>query len=149
MLHFILMANMTRRVKMKSTLLIGLLCSVFAMNVNANEQHVDDGFWFPNETFSEMDASQAEQLALNDGVKTSGFSGERITIAENDVNNALRLKFISRRGYQNPAVKNKDDYKADDAWVGATYLDERESKASKRLNRQFRSKRPHIDYQFD
>jgi len=141
MLHFILMANIKRRVKMKSTLLIALLCSVCAMHVNANEQHV--------ETFSESDASHAEQLALNDGVKTSGFSGERITIAENDVNNALRLKFISRRGYQNPAVKNKDDYKADDAWVGATYLDERESKASKRLNRQFRSKRPHIDYQFD
>jgi hypothetical protein len=125
-LHFILIANMTRRAKMKSTFLIALLCSVCVMNVNAREQ-----------------------VALNEGVKASGFSGERITVAESDVNNALRLKFISRRGYQNPAVKNKDDYKADDAWVGATHVDERESKASKRLNRQFRSKRPHIDYQFD
>jgi hypothetical protein len=125
-LHFILMANITRRAEMKSTLLIALLCSVCVINVNASEQ-----------------------VALNAGVKASGFSGERITVAGNDVNNALRLKFISRRGYQNPEVKNKDDYKADDAWVGATYIDERESKASKRLNRQFRSKRPYIDYQFD
>jgi len=69
--------------------------------------------------------------------------------ADQDVNNALRLKFVSRRAAQNPAVKNKDAYKADDEWVGATYIDEQESKAGKRLNRQFRSKRPHINYQFD
>ncbi|HSR01778.1 MAG TPA: hypothetical protein VLM20_03215 [Methylophilaceae bacterium] len=69
--------------------------------------------------------------------------------ADNDVNNSLRLKFISRRAAQNPAVKNKDAYSADDEWVGATYVDEQEDKAGKRLNRQFRSKRPHINYQFD
>lgn len=66
-----------------------------------------------------------------------------------NTNNALRLKFVSRRAVQNPAVKNKDAYKADDDWVGATYVEKRESKAAKRLNRQFRSKRPHINYQFD
>lgn len=67
-------------------------------------------------------------------------------------NNATRLKFNSRRGYRNPAVHNKDRYKADDAWEGTAYIEEQEAKeaqASKRLNRQFRSKRPHIDYQFD
>ena len=69
--------------------------------------------------------------------------------ADADVNNALRLKFISRRAAQNPAVKNKDAYSADDEWVGATYVDEQEEKAGNRLNRQFRSKRPHINYQFD
>jgi hypothetical protein len=69
--------------------------------------------------------------------------------ADADVNNALRLKFISRRAAQNPAVKNKDAYSADDEWVGATYVDEQEAQSSKRLNRQFRSKRPHINYQFD
>lgn len=68
---------------------------------------------------------------------------------EQGTNNAVRLKFMSRRGYQNPAVNNKDQYKSDDEWVGATYVDEKESKASKRLNRQFRSKRPYTNYQFD
>lgn len=67
----------------------------------------------------------------------------------NEQNTATRLKFTSRRGYQNPAVKNKRDYEANDAWQGATLVDEQETKSSKRLNRQFRSKRPHIDYQFD
>ena len=66
-----------------------------------------------------------------------------------DVNNALRLKFISRRAAQNPAVKHKDAYKADDEWVGATYIEEQKAQSAKRLNRQFRSKRPYIDYQFD
>lgn len=69
--------------------------------------------------------------------------------ANQGTNQALRLKFISRRAYQNPAVKNKKQYNADDAWVGTSYADERESKASKRLNRQFRSKRPYTNYQFD
>ena len=69
--------------------------------------------------------------------------------ATESVNNATRLKFNSRRGYRNPAVDNKDQYQADDAWVGATYIQERENKASKRLNRQFRSKRGYTNYQFD
>jgi len=59
------------------------------------------------------------------------------------------LKFVSRRAKQNPAVKNKSVNKGDDEWIGASYEDEKASKASKRLNRQFRSKRPHINYQFD
>lgn len=72
--------------------------------------------------------------------------------ATENVNNATRLKFNSRRGFRNPAVHNKDRYNADDAWEGTAYIEEneaKEEKASKRLNRQFRSKRPHIDYQFD
>jgi hypothetical protein len=69
--------------------------------------------------------------------------------ADNEVNNAARLKFISRRAALNPAVKNQDNYLADDEWVGATYVDEQALEAGKRLNRQFRSKRPHINYQFD
>lgn len=66
-----------------------------------------------------------------------------------DVNNAMRLKFISRRAAQNPAVNNKDEYKADSDWQGATYVDEKESDAAKRLNRQFKSKRPYINYNFE
>lgn len=137
---------------MRSTFLIALLFSVFTVSVNANE-HNDDGFWFSTKTFSGVsnEVPVSEQLALNDGITVDTVFDESISvvIAENDVNNALRLKFISRRGHQNPAVKNKDQYKADDEWVGATYVDEKESKASKRLNRQFRSKRPYINYQFD
>lgn len=135
---------------MKQSLLIGLLCSAFVMNVNASEQ-VDDGFWFPNESFHEMttSVSTAEKLALNDVATAGGFIGERLIVAENNVNNAMRLKFMSRRGYLNPAVKNKAPKKLDDEWVGATYVDEKEAASSKRLNRQFRSRRPHINYQFD
>jgi hypothetical protein len=66
-----------------------------------------------------------------------------------DVNNALRLKFISRRAAHNPAVNNKDETKADTDWQGATYVDEKESDAAKRLNRQFKSKRPYINYNFE
>ncbi len=62
---------------------------------------------------------------------------------------ATRHKFNSRRGYRNPAVHNKKEYKADDAWEGATIVKERENKATKRLNRQFKSKRSHMNYQFD
>lgn len=72
--------------------------------------------------------------------------------ATENVNNATRLKFNSRRGYRNPAVNNKDQYNANDAWEGATYIQKKEAieeKASKRLNRQFRSKRGYTDYQFD
>lgn len=135
---------------MKHTLLIGLLCSAFAMNVSASE-HVDDGFWFPNESFHDKatPSSPVEQLALNDGANPDPVFGDSLMVAENNVNNAMRLKFMSRRGHQNPAVKNKEQYKGDDAWVGTSYADERESKASKRLNRQFRSKRPYTNYQFD
>lgn len=141
---------MTRRDEMKQSLLIGLLCGTFAMNVSAGE-YVDDGFWFPNESFHDEIKSivPAEQLALNDGAANDSVVGDGLIVAENSVNNAMRLKFMSRRGYQNPAVKNKEPNKLNDEWVGATYVDEKEAKASKRLNRQFRSKRPHIDYQFD
>lgn len=69
--------------------------------------------------------------------------------ANPEVNNALRLKFISRRAAQNPAVNNRDAQDADETWQGATDVDKEESEASKRLNRQFKSKRPHINYQFD
>jgi hypothetical protein len=69
--------------------------------------------------------------------------------ADDVVHNATRLKFISRRAAHNPAVNNKDTYKADDNWIGATYVDEQEAKTSKRLNRQFTSKRPNMNYQFD
>jgi len=71
------------------------------------------------------------------------------TQADQDVNNALRLKFISRRAAHNPAVNNKDANSADADWQGATYVDEEESDASKRLNRQFKSKRPYINYNFE
>lgn len=69
--------------------------------------------------------------------------------ADQDVNNALRLKFISRRAAHNPAVNNKDANAADADWQGATYVDEKESEAGKRLNRQFKSKRPYINYNFE
>lgn len=81
--------------------------------------------------------------------QAEGINIDDTTQLVNEQNTATRLKFTSRRGYQNPAVKNKRDYQADDAWQGATLVDEQETKSSKRLNRQFRSKRPHIDYQFD
>ncbi len=84
----------------------------------------------------------------------NGQAAERLYFADasqadQDVNNALRLKFISRRAAHNPAVNNKDEYKADDDWQGATYVDEKESETSKRLNRQFKSKRPYINYNFE
>ncbi len=135
---------------MKSTLLVALVCGIFTMHVNANEQ--DNGFWFPNESLSDTtEKMPVDQLALNDGVKTDSVfdDGVGTVVADNEVNNATRLKFTSRRAALNPAVKNKDAYQADDEWVGATYVDEQELEAGKRLNRQFRSKRPHINYQFD
>ncbi|MGJ8619455.1 MAG: hypothetical protein ACSHWN_03905 [Methylophilaceae bacterium] len=108
------------------SLLSALLLSV-SINAYANQESGQQAANSSEEVFHLADASQADK----------------------DVNNALRLKFISRRAAQNPAVKNKDAYSADDEWVGATYVDEQEEKAGKRLNRQFRSKRPHINYQFD
>jgi hypothetical protein len=141
---------MQRRNKMRNTLLVALVCGVFTMNVNANEQ--DNGFWFPNESLSNIAVdAPANQLALNDSVKTDSVFDDVIgsVVADNAINNATRLKFTSRRAALNPAVKNKDAYQADDEWVGATYVDELEADAGKRLNRQFRSKRPHINYQFD
>jgi hypothetical protein len=141
---------MQRRNKMRNTLLVALVCGVFTMNVNANEQ--DNGFWFPNESLSDIAVdAPANQLALNDSVKTDSVFDDVIgsVVADNAINNATRLKFTSRRAALNPAVKNKDAYQADDEWVGATYVDELEADAGKRLNRQFRSKRPHINYQFD
>jgi hypothetical protein len=118
-----------KRLTLLSTLILGLSMNVYA---NANQEQNS------NEVAKNMNDQSAHALQIAEASQ-----------AGQDVNNALRLKFISRRASQNPAVKNKDKYKADDEWVGATHVDERESKASKRLNRQFRSKRPHINYQFD
>jgi len=134
---------------MKQTLIIAALTSVFAINVNASEQ--DDGFWFPNENLSELtnEVMPVAHIALNDEVNATFNHEASMNMAENKVNNAQKLKFVSRRAAQNPAVKNKQVNNNDDAWIGASYEDEKASKASKRLNRQFRSKRPHIDYQFD
>ncbi|MFV1922747.1 MAG: hypothetical protein ACMZ63_09100 [Methylotenera sp.] len=135
---------------MKSTLLVALACSIFTMNVSANEQ--DNGRWFPNESLSNtvVDAS-ANQVALNDSVKTDSVFDEVVgyVVADNAINNATRLKFTSRRAALNPTVKNQDNYLANDKWVGATYVDEQTTEAGKRLNRQFRSKRSYINYQFD
>lgn len=118
-----------KRLTLLSTLILG-----FSMNVHANANQEQNS----NEAVKSINHQSAHVLQIADASQ-----------ADQDVNNALRLKFISRRASQNPAVKSKDNYKADDEWVGATYVDERESKSSKRLNRQFRSKRPHINYQFD
>jgi hypothetical protein len=71
-------------------------------------------------------------------------NGEQVRVE----NAATKLKFTSRRPHLNAAVKNRT-YEADDAWQGATDIQENASNASKRLNRQFRSRRPYIDYQFD
>lgn len=136
---------------MKSTVLVALVCAMFSMQINANEQ--DNGFWFPNESLSytTVDESVANQQTPNDGIVTDSVNDDGVgTVkADNEVNNATRLKFTSRRAALNPAVKNQDNYLADDEWVGATYVDEQALEAGKRLNRQFRSKRPHINYQFD
>lgn len=142
---------MQRRNEMKSTVLVALVCAMFSMQINANEQ--DNGFWFPNESLSytTVDESVANQQTPNDGIVTDSVNDDGVgTVkADNEVNNATRLKFTSRRAALNPAVKNQDNYLADDEWVGATYVDEQALEAGKRLNRQFRSKRPHINYQFD
>lgn len=50
--------------------------------------------------------------------------------ADNDVHNALRLKFFSRSPEQIPAVNNKDAYSAINEWAGATYTDEQEVQSS-------------------
>ncbi len=142
---------MQRRNEMKSTVLVVLVSAMFSIQINANEQ--DNGFWFPNESLSytTVDESAANQQTPNDGIVTDSVNDDSLgTVkADNEVNNAARLKFISRRAALNPAVKNQDNYLADDEWVGATYVDEQALEAGKRLNRQFRSKRPHINYQFD
>ena len=136
---------------MKSTVLVALVYAMFSMQINANEQ--DNGFWFPNESLSytTVDESVANQQTSNDGIVTDSVNDDGVgTVkADNEVNNATRLQFTSRRAALNPAVKNQDNYLADDEWVGATYVDDQEFEAGKRLNRQFRSKRPNIDYQFD
>ncbi|HSR01478.1 MAG TPA: hypothetical protein VLM20_01690, partial [Methylophilaceae bacterium] len=115
---------------MKSKFLLALVCGVFTMHVYANEQ--DNNFWFPNESINdtEVDAS-VNLLAKNDGVITDSVPNDDIgsVVAENEVNNATRLKFTSRRAALNPAVKNKDNYLADDQWIGATYVDEQELEA--------------------
>jgi hypothetical protein len=53
-------------------------------------------------------------------------------------NNSMRLRFISKRPYVNPDVKNKSTQAKE------TTVDKKE--AAKRLNRQFVSKRPHINH---
>ena len=135
---------------MKSTILLALVFGMFSLQINANEQ--DNAFWFPNESLSNTaEEETANHQAANDGIVTDSVNDDGIgTVkADNEVNNATRLKFTSRRAALNPAVKNQDSYLADDEWVGATYVDEQELDSAKRLNRQFRSKRPHINYQFD
>jgi len=62
---------------------------------------------------------------------------------------AKRHNFTSRRAAKSKAVDNKGAYNADDDWVGATYVKERNEKSKKRLNQQFRSRRGHTNYQFD
>ncbi len=139
-----------RRDEMIRKFLLASVCGVFTMYAYANEQ--DNNFWFPNESIAdtEMDTS-VNHLAKNDGVITDSIPNDDVgsVVAEGEVNNATRLKFTSRRAALNPAVKNQDNYLADDQWIGATFIDEQELEAGKRLNRQFRSKRPHINYQFD
>ena len=136
---------------MKSTVLVAMVFAMFSLQINANEQ--DNGFWFPNESLSNTTADEyvANEQASNDAIVTDSVNDDSagVVAADNEVNNARKLKFTSRRAALNPAVKNQDNYLADDEWVGATYVDEQELEAGKRLNRQFRSKRPHINYQFD
>ena len=136
---------------MKSTVLVAMVFAMFSLQINANEQ--DNGFWFPNESLSNTTADEyvANEQASNDAIVTDSVNDDSVGVvaADNEVNNARKLKFTSRRAALNPAVKNQDNYLADDEWVGATYVDEQELEAGKRLNRQFRSKRPHINYQFD
>lgn len=142
---------MQRENEMKSTVLVALVCAVFSIQVSANEQ--DNGFWLPNESLSNttVDESPANQQTANDGIVTDSVNDDSVgTVkANNEVNNATRLKFTSRKAALNPAVKNQDNYLADDEWISATYVDEQALEAGKRLNRQFRSKRQHINYQFD
>ncbi len=113
---------------MKSLIIVGLLTSGLALNANANEGNVK---------------------ALNADTKHENIVLADTSQVGQDKNNALRLRFISRRPYQNQAVRNKSNYKADDAWVGATIVDVPESEVSKSLNRRFTSKRPHMKYKFD
>jgi len=135
---------------MKNTLIITLLSGVFAMNVNANEQ--DDGFWFPNETFSELTSQEmsSEQIALNDATSESLSQGKtNIIVADNSPNNATRHKFVDRRTKLNGAFRNKAKNKSSDKWIATRHVEEKRLKSAKRLNRQFRGRRSHINYQFD
>lgn len=115
---------MTRRNKMKTLSLLSALLLTVSINAYANQ---DNGQQAASNKVHLADASQTDDV----------------------VHNATRLKFISKRAAYNPAVYNKEAYSATDNWVGATYVDEQEAKTSKRLNRQFTSKRPNMNYQFD
>jgi hypothetical protein len=116
-----------RRNKMKTLSLLSALLLTVSINAYANQ-------------------SNGEQAATNQMAEKIHLAA---TSADEVVHNATRLKFISRRAAHNPAVNNKDAYNADENWVGATYVDEQEANTSKRLNRQFTSKRPNMNYQFD
>jgi len=85
-------------------------------------------------------SDQSQDLGQSEAVQVTGTSD-----ATQGANNAVRLKFMSRRAYQNPAVKNKKRSQAE----RDSAMQEREEKARKRLNRQFKSKRPYMNYQFD
>jgi len=61
------------------------------------------------------------------------------------VNNAVRLKFLSRRGSRHAAHSDRSQTEVEKSAEVAA----RETKARKRLNRQFRSRRPYINYQFN
>jgi hypothetical protein len=113
---------------MKTLSLLSALLLTVSINAYANQENGQ--LAATNQTAAKLNLAPASQ-------------------ASDDVNNALRLKFISKRAAHNPAVKNKVAYNAEESWVGATYVDKQEDKASKRLNRQFTSKRPNINYQFD
>lgn len=101
------------------TLLSALLLSV-SINVQANPTQGADGLYI-------ADATQVNEMTKK----------------------AKRHNFTSRRAAKSRAVDNKDAYNANDEWVGATYVDEGNIKAKNRVNRQFRSRRGHTNYQFD
>lgn len=92
--------------------------------------------------------------AYANGAQDNHQSAQALQVADasqvsQGVNNAKKLRFNSRRPALNQAVKNKKSYNGEDEWVAVGYKDSKASKAGQRLNRQFRSKRPHINYQFD
>lgn len=105
---------------MKALTLLSALLLTVSINVQANPSQSADGLYL-------ADATQANEMTKK----------------------AKRHNFTSRRAVKSRAVDNKDAYNAEDDWVGATYVDEGELKAKKRINRQFRSRRGHTNYQFD
>ena len=105
---------------MKTLTLLSALILGVSINAHANPEPSADALYL-------ADATQVNEMAKK----------------------AKRHNFTSRRAVKSRAVDNKDAYNADDSWEGATYVDEGNLKAKKRINRQFRSRRGHTDYQFD